>query len=192
MARRPRFSERRFEPARRSARSAASAAKSNAALCRGLPTKYHDGFLGHSYVGEWVNLAAGTITGDLRFDYQPIAVRSNGESILTGEVKLGSIFGDHVRTGLGVLLDCGTVIRPFATILPMGRLAPREIAAFTQISPGGVRTADVEAALRSSAIAMSRRGVSLTPALEALYRGIAGQSNTLPLRTPVYEARKSA
>src|SRR5262249_10523639 len=43
-------------------------------IVHGFTNKYHDGFLGHSYVGEWVNLGAGTITGDLRTDYEPIAV----------------------------------------------------------------------------------------------------------------------
>ena len=47
-------------PAPRSAPSAASAARSNASIVHGHSNKYHDGFLGHSYVGEWVNLSAGT------------------------------------------------------------------------------------------------------------------------------------
>jgi len=157
-------------------------------IVQGYANKYHDGFLGHSYVGEWVNLAAGTITGDLRFDYQPIVVKSNGETIPSGEMKLGSLLGDHVRTGLGVLLDCGTTARPFATILPSGRLAPRDIAAFTRVGPDGTQATDVEAALRSSAIAMGRRGKDLTPGLAALYRGLAG---SIPAH-PTLELRKSA
>ena len=161
-------------------------------IVQGYVNKYHDGFLGHSYIGEWVNLAAGTITGDLRFDYRSITMKSDGESIPTGEMKLGSILGDHVRTGLGVLLDCGTTACPFAQILPTGDLAPRDIPAFTRVGPDGMHALpDVEAALRSSAIAMGRRGRELTPALAALYRGIAGADATKPQieRTPL---RKSA
>lgn len=161
-------------------------------IVQGYTNKYHDGFLGHSYVGEWVNLAAGTITGDLRFDYRPVTVRWKGEAIPTGEMKLGSILGDHVRTGLGVLLDCGTVAEPFAALLPTGRLAPREVAAFTRIGPDGVCNSDVEAVLKSSAIAMGRRGKSLTPALAALYRGIAGPAGLRALPEPVRELRRSA
>jgi UDP-N-acetylglucosamine diphosphorylase/glucosamine-1-phosphate N-acetyltransferase len=161
-------------------------------IVQGYANKYHDGFLGHSYIGEWVNLAAGTMTGDLRFDYQPIAVKSNGETIPTGEMKLGSILGDHVRTGLGVLLDCGTRAQPFATILPTGRLAPRDIAAFTRVGPDGAEVTGVERSLRSSAIAMNRRGKTLTPAFASLYRSLVSRNDNLPLTEPVFELRKSA
>ena len=34
--------------------------------------KPHDGFLGHSHIGSWVNLAAGTITGNLKATYGPV------------------------------------------------------------------------------------------------------------------------
>jgi UDP-N-acetylglucosamine diphosphorylase/glucosamine-1-phosphate N-acetyltransferase len=163
-------------------------------IVQGFSNKYHDGFLGHSYVGEWVNLAAGTITGDLRFDYRAITMKSAGESIPTGEMKIGSIIGDHVRTGLGVLLDCGTTVRPFSQILPTGTLAPRNIPAFTRIGSDGMRPiTDVDAVLRSSAIAMGRRGRDLTPALASLYRGIAATGEAVPQATrPPLELRKSA
>ena len=163
-------------------------------IVQGHSNKYHDGFLGHSYLGEWVNLAAGTITGDLRFDYRAVAIKRGDESIPTGEMKLGSIVGDHVRTGLGALLDCGTTLHPFSQILPTGTLAPREIPGFTRFGPDGLKPiADVEATLRSSAIAMSRRGKDLTPALATLYRGLApaDEARTFPL-PPIVDIRKSA
>lgn len=163
-------------------------------IMQGFSNKYHDGFLGHSYIGEWVNLAAGTITGDLRFDYRTIAMKSAGETIPTGEMKLGSIIGDHARTGLGVLLDCGTTIRPFAQILPTGVLAPRDVPSFNRVGTDGMQPlSDVEVVLRSAAIAMGRRGKDLTPALAALYRGIAAMDDaaTIPMRPPL-DVRKSA
>src|SRR5262249_34068785 len=40
-----------------------------ASIVHGHSNKYHDGFLGHSYIGEWVNLGAGTYNSDLRNDY---------------------------------------------------------------------------------------------------------------------------
>src|SRR5207248_8637716 len=62
-------------------------------VVQGYSNKYHDGFLGHSHVGEWVNLAAGTITGDLRFDYRPVTVPLDGRDVPSGRVKVGSYFG---------------------------------------------------------------------------------------------------
>ncbi|MDB5306260.1 MAG: hypothetical protein JWO38_462 [Gemmataceae bacterium] len=146
-------------------------------IVQGYANKYHDGFLGHSYVGEWVNLAAGTTTGDLRFDYQPITVRLNGVSVPTGRTKFGSVIGDHTRTGLGVLFDCGSVIGAFAGLLPTGRLAPREVPSFGRYGTDGLTAAnDLDRLLDTAGVVMRRRAQELTPALLAVYRAIAGQT----------------
>src|SRR5262249_49974980 len=55
-----------------------------ASILHGYSNKYHDGFLGHSYVGEWVNLGAGTHNSDLRNDYGEVRVIVNGEPVATG------------------------------------------------------------------------------------------------------------
>src|SRR5262249_4344383 len=57
------------------------------AIVHGYSNKAHDGFLGHSYVGEWVNLGAGSHTSDLRNDYGPVAVTLNGQKVSTGLLK---------------------------------------------------------------------------------------------------------
>ena len=38
-------------------------------IIHGYSNKYHDGFLGHAYVGQWVNLGAMTTNSDLKNDY---------------------------------------------------------------------------------------------------------------------------
>ena len=154
----------------------------------GYANKRHEGFLGHSYVGEWVNLAAGTHTSDLRCDYLPVSVLMDGVEVPTGHTKLGSIIGDHVKTGLGVMLDCGTAIGPFAQVLPTGRFAPREIVTCTRVGPGGVkRLTDADRLLTVADTAMRRRSRGLTPALDSVYRAAmrgedAGPGDVLPLR----------
>jgi UDP-N-acetylglucosamine diphosphorylase/glucosamine-1-phosphate N-acetyltransferase len=160
-------------------------------IVQGFTNKYHDGFLGHSYVGEWVNLAAGASTGDLRCDYRPISARMNGRIVSTGLTKVGSIIGDHARTGLGVLLNCGTVIGPFAGILPTGELAPREFPAFARYGPEGMSfPSDIEEVLATADMAMSRRGQSVTPELREVYLAIAKEmwgseaESNLGLREP--------
>ena len=143
----------------------------------GYDNKYHEGFLGHSYLGEWVNLAAGTHTSDLRLDYRPVTVPINGAEVPTGRLKVGAIVGDHVRTGLGVLLNSGTIAGPFAQILPTGGFAPREVAAFTRVGPRGVTVLDdVDRVLVTADTMLRRRGRVLTPALDAVYRSLAGAS----------------
>ena len=64
-------------------------------VVQGFSNKYHDGFLGHSYVGEWVNFGAGSHTSDLRTDYGPIKMTVNGAAVQSGVIKIGSYLGDH-------------------------------------------------------------------------------------------------
>jgi UDP-N-acetylglucosamine diphosphorylase/glucosamine-1-phosphate N-acetyltransferase len=148
-----------------------------ASIIQGSSNKAHDGFLGHSYVGEWVNLAAGTHTGNLRNDYGTITVPADGANLNTGRVKVGCFLGDHARTGLGVLLNCGSVVGAFACLLPTGKLAPREVPSFTRHGPDGFTEELNLAALFAAADAMMRRrGRSLTRAQEAVYRAVAAQT----------------
>ena len=157
----------------------------------GFANKYHDGFLGHSYVGEWVNLAAGTHTSDLRCDYAAVSVVVDGEEVSTGKTKVGTVFGDHAKTGLGVLLNTGTTVGPFAQVLPAGGFAPREVPAFTRAGPDGLKElTDVARVLATADTVMRRRGRSLTPALEAVYRAAAGRRGDAP--APVLPLRRSA
>jgi UDP-N-acetylglucosamine diphosphorylase/glucosamine-1-phosphate N-acetyltransferase len=141
----------------------------------GYTNKYHDGFLGHSYVGRWVNLAAATQTSDIRCDYEPVRVSLNNREIHTGITKVGAFIGDHVQTGIGVLLNCGTTIGPFARVLPTGTYAPQEIPAFHRYGPQGLKELkDRNRLLASADTMMRRRGKQLTPALAAVYRSIFG------------------
>lgn len=144
----------------------------------GYTNKYHDGFLGHSYLGEWVNLAAGTSTGDLRFDYQPVSVPMGGEEVSTGQTKLGSMIGDHAKTGLGVLLNCGTTLGAFAQVLPTGTFSPRIVPSFHRAGADGVKELDVNRLLATAGVVMRRRGRELTPQLEAVYGGLVGIRTT--------------
>ena len=55
-----------------------------ASILQGYSNKYHDGFLGHSYLGSWVNFGAGTQVSDLRNDYNPITMTIAGRKVPTG------------------------------------------------------------------------------------------------------------
>ena len=63
-------------------------------------------------------LAAGTSTGDLRCDYGPVSVPFGGVEVPTGRTKVGSLIGDHAKTGLSVILNCGTALGAFALTHP--------------------------------------------------------------------------
>jgi UDP-N-acetylglucosamine diphosphorylase/glucosamine-1-phosphate N-acetyltransferase len=163
----------------------------------GYTNKYHEGFLGHSYVGAWVNLAAGTHTSDLRCDYAPVTVKIKEEEICTDRRKVGAFIGDHAKTGLGVLLDVGSVLGPFAQVLPMSSFAPRFIPAFHRVSDTGMKLLrDVDRLMSTVRIVMQRRGCELTAEGERLYRFLASQaiqtSTTQTMAADVIPLRKSA
>lgn len=76
----------------------------------GYANKSHEGFLGHSVIGEWVNLGAGTITSNLKNTYGPVRLDLGTTRLDTGRTNLGSLIGDHVKTAIGTLLPTGAVI----------------------------------------------------------------------------------
>jgi UDP-N-acetylglucosamine diphosphorylase/glucosamine-1-phosphate N-acetyltransferase len=69
--------------------------------------KSHLGYLGHCYVGEWVNLGANTITSDLKMTYGTISMKVGNEKKDTKSIKLGSFFGDMSKTSIGTNIYCG-------------------------------------------------------------------------------------
>ena len=78
---------------------------------QGFSNKQHDGFLGHSYIGEWVNLGANTNTSDLKNNYGNIRIKINQDDIIdTNKMFIGSIIGDFTKTAISTRLNSGTFI----------------------------------------------------------------------------------
>jgi UDP-N-acetylglucosamine diphosphorylase/glucosamine-1-phosphate N-acetyltransferase len=144
-----------------------------ASIIHGYSNKYHDGFLGHSYVGEWVNLGAGTQTSDLRNDYGPVKLTVNGQRVDSGQSKVGSFIGDHTKTGLGTLFNTGTVVGPFCNLLPSGELMPRTVPAFSLYSRGKIAERDDwRQLLTTTARVMQRRGQDLSDTYKHLINAV--------------------
>ncbi len=153
-------------------------------VIQGYSNKYHDGFLGHSYLGEWVNLAAGTQVSDLRNDYAPVKVTIHGQKVDTGITKVGAFIGDHSKTGLTALLNTGTVIGAFCNLLPTGRLLPRVLPSFCEYRQGQIQPrSDWREMLTTAAKVMQRRGRELTSAHTDLFNTLYDQ--TAPQRKQV-------
>jgi UDP-N-acetylglucosamine diphosphorylase/glucosamine-1-phosphate N-acetyltransferase len=147
-----------------------------ASIVQGHSNKYHDGFLGHAYVGEWVNLGAGTQNSDLRNDYGEVSVTVNGRPVRTGQTKVGCFLGDHTKTGLGTLLNTGTNAGVFCNLLP-GGLLPKYVPSFGSWWNGALaENGDVHGLLQTAAEVMRRRGRTLTEAHAALYRTLFEQT----------------
>jgi len=98
-------------------------------IFQGYGNKQHDGYLGHSYLGEWINLGANTNISDLKNNYGSIRLKVGEEEIETGRKFLGSIIGDYVRTGISTMLNTGTVIGLGANVFGSG-FQPKYIPPF--------------------------------------------------------------
>jgi len=83
-------------------------------IISGYTNKQHLGFIGHSYVGEWVNIGAGTNVSDLKNTYGTVKVNIKGSKVDTGLIKLGCFMGDHVKTSIGTQIYSGKKIGPFS------------------------------------------------------------------------------
>jgi UDP-N-acetylglucosamine diphosphorylase/glucosamine-1-phosphate N-acetyltransferase len=131
--------------------------------------KQHGGFLGHSYVGSWVNLGAGTDNSDLKNNYGTVRVEIGGELIDTGSMFVGAVIGDHSKTAIGTRLNTGSVIGIFVNVLASG-FPPKTIPSFAWGTQGGFAEYEIERAVETARRVMARRGAELTRAMEALIR----------------------
>jgi UDP-N-acetylglucosamine diphosphorylase / glucose-1-phosphate thymidylyltransferase / UDP-N-acetylgalactosamine diphosphorylase / glucosamine-1-phosphate N-acetyltransferase / galactosamine-1-phosphate N-acetyltransferase len=99
----------------------------SSSIVLGHANKSHDGFVGHSYLGRWVNLGAGTITSNLKNTYGPVQLWTPYGPVSTGLTFLGTMFGDYAKTGIGARLTTGTVVGAGANIFgtaPTGKFVP--------------------------------------------------------------------
>lgn len=123
--------------------------------------KHHDGFVGHSYIGEWVNLAALTTTSDLKNTYGQIKVHLEGKEVDTCEIKVGSFIGDHSKTGIGTLLDAGCIIGVACNIFG-GNIVPKYIPSFSWGGKDGFTENRLNRVVEVVRIVMERRKVKQT------------------------------
>jgi UDP-N-acetylglucosamine diphosphorylase/glucosamine-1-phosphate N-acetyltransferase len=82
----------------------------------GHSNKTHTGFVGHSYLGRWVNLGALTTTSNMKNTYGAVHLWTPSGVRSTGRQFLGTFFGDHAKTGIGTMLSTGTVIGAGANV----------------------------------------------------------------------------
>lgn len=122
----------------------------------GYSNKAHEGFLGHAYVGKWVNLGALTTNSDLKNNYSTVRITTPGGEVDTGLTKLGSLIGDHVKTAIGTMINTGTVVGPGANLF--GGMPPKHVAPF---SWGGGEY-ELEKFLETATRAMYRREIELS------------------------------
>jgi UDP-N-acetylglucosamine diphosphorylase/glucosamine-1-phosphate N-acetyltransferase len=133
--------------------------------------KQHDGFLGHAYLGQWVNIGADTNNSDLKNNYSTVKVYVNGKMVDSGSLFVGATIGDHSKTGINTMLNTGTVIGVFANVYG-GGFPPKFIPSFAWGGAEGLVEHQLEKAIATARQVMKRRDKEVTPSLEKLFRAV--------------------
>jgi UDP-N-acetylglucosamine diphosphorylase/glucosamine-1-phosphate N-acetyltransferase len=135
--------------------------------------KAHEGYVGNSVFGQWVNLGADTTASNLKMTYGTVKMLDwpTGVEIDTGEQFVGAIMADHCKTGINTMLNTGTVCGVSSIILGAGFPA-RALQSFKWVQPWAVTDYRLDKALVDMERMMARRGVALTPAYRRMMTAI--------------------
>lgn len=138
---------------------------------QGFCNKQHDGFVGHSYLGAWTNLGAGTDTSDLKNNYRPVRVRVDGEDVDSGTLHVGLVMADHSKSAIGSRFSTGAVVGVCCNYFAPG-LSPRWVPSFLWVGPGGTVEYELENAIGTARAVLARREAEATVAYEAMLRTV--------------------
>lgn len=141
-------------------------------ILQGNTSKQHEGFLGNSYLGEWINLGAGTTTSNLKNTYGSVSLDLPWGSEDTGLMFLGLLMGDYTKTGIGTRFTTGSICGVGCNVV-MDATAPRSIPSFAWLTgTGNTSVHEIDKMLDVARIAMDRRNKTLEPHSEQLLRSI--------------------
>jgi glucose-1-phosphate thymidylyltransferase len=140
-----------------------------ATIIQGYSNKQHYGFLGHSYLGEWINIAAGTSNSDLKNTYSLVKIGGTD----TGQQFLGTVIGDFSRTAINTAIFTGRTVGACSFIY--GTIT-KDIIPFTNYAAhlGCVIELDLAVAIKAQKAMFARRGREQTEADRQLLESVYG------------------
>ena len=143
-----------------------------ASIVQGFSNKQHYGFLGHSYLGEWINLGAGCTTSDLKNTYGTVAVPllADEPPVDSGSLFCGLTCGDYAKLGINTAVPTGACIGVGSNV--MGSRVPKRVEAMQWVVDGQSQPFDRDKAVAIATRMMQRRDRSLGEAGERLLRGV--------------------
>jgi len=147
----------------------------------GYSNKQHDGFLGHAFVGSWVNIGAGAVNSNLKNTYGPVRASLCGKQIDTGLQFFGATIADHVKVGINSTIPTGAMIGFASSVATPGPLS-KYTPSFSWVTRDGIGGTDPARALDVATAMMARRNIDLTDQEVELFL-------SLEKRTRDYEAR---
>ncbi|NWF50199.1 MAG: GlmU family protein [Ignavibacteriaceae bacterium] len=133
--------------------------------------KQHAGFIGHAYIGSWVNLGADTNCSDLKNNYSPVTATIDDKKYETGLQFLGLIIGDHSKSAINTMFNTGTIAGFSSNIFGSG-FPDKFIPSFAWGGGEEMTTYELAKALEVAKKVMARRKKTLTPAAEEMFNKI--------------------
>lgn len=133
--------------------------------------KSHAGYLGHSLVGQWVNLGADTTVSNLKNTYGNVRMQLEPGAAPqdTGQLKLGPLIGDHVRTAIGSRLVTGSCLST-GSMLAVSGFGPRFVDRLRFVTDDGDAPYDIDKFIATTRTVMGRRDCQLGDEAEARLR----------------------
>lgn len=148
----------------------------SATIFQSRVNKAHEGFVGHSWAGRWVNFGALATSSNLKNTYGEIRYQRDASTLVeTGVQFLGSLIGDHTKIGIGQLLSTGSNIGVGCNIFG-GGVAPKYIPSFSWGGNGGWHEYELERFLKTVGVTLSRRNARLRPSSENILRDVFAQT----------------
>jgi len=133
-----------------------------ASIIEPYTNKQHHGFLGHSYLGSWINLGAGTCNSDLKNTYGPVKMDYNGRKIATDMQFLGCIMGDYAKTAINTGIFTGKTIGACSMIYGFVTTNVPSFVNYAR-SFGQVTETPVDVMIATQARMFARRNVAQRP-----------------------------
>jgi UDP-N-acetylglucosamine diphosphorylase/glucosamine-1-phosphate N-acetyltransferase len=150
-------------------------------ILHGYSNKQHDGFLGHSYVGSWINLAADCINSDLKNTYGSVRVPINGREVETGKMFVGMFVGDYSKAGINVSFPTGSVIGFCSSVF--AARSPKFVPSFAWLDADSVQRYDELRGLAIAKKVMARRNRRMSAAEESVFLAVRKQALALEKQT---------
>ena len=132
-----------------------------ASIIHSYSNKQHDGFLGHAYLGKWVNLGADTNNSDLKNNYGTVKVYIDGKQVDSGSMFMGLTMGDHSKSSINSMFNTGTVVGVSSNVFGSG-FPPKSVPSFSWGGSDNLTTYDPDRAIEVARRVMARRKIELT------------------------------
>ena len=130
-------------------------------IFQGWSNKAHDGHLGDSIIGEWVNFGAGSTNSNLKNNYKSVSVTVNGSLVNTNSLFIGLFIGDHSKVAIGTQFNAGTNVGVGCSVIA-NAFPERYIPSFTFYNNDQIKKINFVKFLETAKVVKERRNQNLS------------------------------